>query len=70
MKNNNYVIKNIMKPKGLKCMSEGGPIKDWWDDRFVRRRGRKRKRAQNKARKTTIKQCERDSKRPMCKRRR
>ncbi len=70
MKNKNYIVQNIMQPKGLKCMEQGGPIKDWWEDRFYRRNQRKKNRAQNKARKATIKQCNRDSKVPMCKRKR
>ena len=45
-------------------------INDWWDDRYVRRRDRKSKRTQNKTKRKALKQCSRDSKRPMCKRRR
>jgi len=49
---------------------KGGVINDWWDDRYVRRRDRKSKRTQNKTKRKALKQCSRDSKRPMCKRRR
>ena len=54
----------------IKYFQKGGSISDWWDDRFYRRNKRKSRRAQNKNKRKTIKQCERDSKQPMCKRRR
>ncbi len=70
MKNDNYVIKNIMKPKGLKGMNEGGPIKDWWDDRFTRRRNRGAKKSNKASKNKMQKQCDFNKKNPMCKRRR
>mgnify|MGYP003626465560 CR=1 FL=1 len=54
----------------IRHFQNGGPIKDWWDDRYARRRDRKRKKIQNKTKKAAIKQCKSDSKGPMCKRRR
>ena len=54
----------------IRHFQNGGPIKDWWDDRYARRKNRKRKKTQNKTRRKAIEQCDRDSKGPMCKRRR
>ena len=56
----------------IRHFQNGGPIKDWWDDRYARRKNRKRKKTQNKTRKSSYrKQCKIcDSKGPMCKRKR
>tara|TARA_R100001126_G_scaffold100575_2_gene78677 strand:- start:648 stop:854 length:207 start_codon:yes stop_codon:yes gene_type:complete len=66
MKNNDYILQTIMQPKGLKSMQSGGSLRR--GDRFVKKMRRKQKKSGNKIRKATIKQCERDSKLPMCKR--
>ncbi len=70
MNNNNYILKEIMQPQGLKSMQKGGGLKDWWDDRFSRRMERKQNRNQKGSKKKMKKQCDFNNKNPMCKRRR
>ena len=45
-----------------------GPIKEWWEDRFRRRRNRKRNRSQNKSKKSCVNQQKDRQGKPNCKR--